>query len=190
MHHYVFAYGSLMDADSAQVTLGYAPRLVPAKLNGYQTAWNVAAQVCEGKNLSREARYADGKTYDGFIVPIGLEAGSSYSATGMVFEAQEVDLALLDEREVNYDRVDVTEKVKWLAGSAPANSYRVYTYVPKPASVAVLHEVTNTGMTAVVTQSYLDILHRVAERYEYDTPLVIPPPQWQVHDIRLHSLAQ
>lgn len=175
-----------MDADSARMTLGYAPHLTPASLSGYRTAWNVAARINEGKNMSRIARYADGISYEGLIVPIGLEEGSNYSATGMVFQAQEDDLALLDEREVNYDRVDVTEHIEWIAEAAPKEPYRVYTYVPKPASVAMLYDAASTGMKAVVTKSYLDTLYRVAERYHYETPLVIPVPQWQVHDIYLH----
>ena len=175
-----------MDADSARVTLGYTPHLTPASLAGYRTAWNVAARINEGKNMGRIARYADGVSYEGLIVPIGLEEGSGYSACGMVFQAQEGDLALLDEREVNYDRVDITEHIEWIAEPAPEEPYRVYTYVPKPASVAMLYDAASIGMKAVVTKSYLDLLHGVAERYHHDTPLVIPAPHWQVHDVHLH----
>lgn len=189
MRFYVFAYGSLMDPDSAQATLGYAPYLLPARLTGYRTAWNVAARINEGRNLGRTALYADGKLYEGLIVPIGLEAGRDYTTNGMIFLAQEEDLALLDDREVNYDRVDVTESITWFATDAPANSFQVYTYVPKAASIEMLYGVAKSGMKAVVAKSYLDILYRAAERYEHEVPLVIPEPHWQVHDIRLQTAA-
>ncbi len=187
MQYYVFAYGSLMDAESARVTLGYTPNLRPASLSGFRTAWNVATRINEGRNLGRVALYADGSPYDGLLVPIGLEAGEGYHTQGMVFQTSESDLDALDEREVNYDRVDVTHEITWLDGGAPSGTHQVYTYVPKPASVAMLHEAAKGGMKVVVTKSYLDILHHVAERYEYAAPLVIPAPHWQVHDVRLHS---
>jgi cation transport regulator ChaC len=179
MHYFVFAYGSLMDAESASVTLGRLPVLTQARLMGYRTAWNVAAQINEGSHTDRTAHYADGGIYNGLIVPIGLERGDAYTTSGMLLEVTSAELLALDAREINYDRSEVTEQVEWLEGNAPNEPYIVYAYVPKPTSVEMLHRAADSGTKVVVMRSYIDLLQRAAQKYAY----TIPTPKWEVQDI-------
>lgn len=176
-----------MDPDSTQVTLGRLPTLYPAQLSGYRPAWNVAAQIREGNNLGRVALYADGSQYDGLIVPIGLESGAEHETIGMLFEVTVTELTLLDMRELNYDRVDVTEDVRWLQGAPVTDNFTAYVYVPKVASVRRLREAVDAGVQVAVVKSYLDILERAVQNFDFELKPNIPAPDWHVHDVRFDS---
>lgn len=180
MHIFVFGYGSLMNPDSAARTLGRKPRMSVARLYGYRTAWNVASRVKEGKNLGRIALRADGVEFDGLIVPLGLEQGQGYTTTGTVFAVSARELALLDEREVNYTREPITDKLRWLSGVKPRGEYLVYTYVPKQEAIETLQAARLRGLEPVVVQSYLKVIEAAVERHRSQYAIEVPVPEWSV----------
>lgn len=180
MHVFVFGYGSLMNPNSAARTLGRKPTMSIARLHGYRTAWNVAARVKEGKNLGRIALQADGVEFDGLIVPLGLEQGKGYTATGTIFAVSMRELALLDAREVNYTRENVTDKLRWLSGVKPRGEYEVYTYIPKEEAVEALLDARLRGLEAVVVQSYLEIIEAAIEHHGLRYAIDVPTPGWNV----------
>ena len=157
-----------------------------ARLAGYRTAWNVASHTHEGSSLGRIAVHTDGLEYEGIIVPIGLEEGSSYLTTGVVFEVTEYELALLDAREVNYDRKDVTAAIDWLTDVAPREEFKVYTYIPKGSSMIALRQAVADGTKIIVMQSYLNLLQDAAREHAVEHPLHVPEPEWLVQDVNFH----
>lgn len=106
---------------------------------------------------------------------------------GVLFEVSKAELALFDLRELNYDRQTVTTDTEWLRQKPINSSFIVYAYVPKPDSIQRRHNAIASGADAVVVQSYLAILERAAQQYEYDTKPAIPVPECSVRELRFQD---
>jgi cation transport regulator ChaC len=126
----VFAYGSLVAADSVARTLGRAGvDPVPARLIGWRREWSLTRdnRTCE-KTFSR----LDGSIPE-VVLALNLAPEPGAEVNGALIAVDEEGLARLDLRENRYDRIDVTSAV--VNNSGPA-AVAVATYVAKPGHLA------------------------------------------------------
>jgi cation transport regulator ChaC len=127
----VFAYGSLVHADSAARTLAREVEAAPARLAGWRRRWS---QVRD--NLRSEKVFAiepDGELPP-WVLGLNLEpdpgAPAATGPNGALIEVNEPELATLDRRELRYDRVEVTDLV------ADAGFDAVFAYIAKAGNFA------------------------------------------------------
>ncbi len=143
---YLFAYGSLVSAASAERTLGRPVEgAAPARLAGWRRRWS---QVRD--NLATEKTFAHGDT--GVVPPycLGLNLEPDPGAggpNGVLFEVTEPELQRLALREIRYDRIDVTGAP---AGEADAAFDRIVTFTAKPGNFA-----TTPPRGAVILAAYV-----------------------------------
>ena len=98
---YVFGYGSLT---------GLRGRT--GRLCGYRRVWGVAMDnraTIPGYKYYR--RRADGSRPEIFVAFLDIVQDAAAVTCGILVEADDVTLRALDERERNYDRIDVTAAV-------------------------------------------------------------------------------
>jgi hypothetical protein len=120
---FVFGYGSL-----AALADGVAPARTPraegfvCELRGYRRQWGVAMD--NRRDLPGYKHYTDelGRRPAVFVCFLDIEIDPRASVNGLCLPVDGARLAFLDERERNYDRVDVS-------GSVEAGGARVWTYV-------------------------------------------------------------
>ena len=174
---WVFGYGSLVSPTSLERTLG---RPVPtdrdwvlAVLRGYGRRWNY------GSRTVRADWEIDGRPVErGLIVALGLVEAPGDWCNGAVAAVSDDELALLDRRERDYDRVDVTDRID----PAGTISGPVVTYVPRTRAVARYVEHRDEGRAAV-SRRYFDLVRTAfddlgpgeAERFEASTPAPAVP---------------
>jgi cation transport regulator ChaC len=109
----VFAYGSLVDPESFELTLGRKPAVLqPARLHGWRRRWSVMRD-----NLAAEktfARHPDGELPP-YVIGLNLEPDDGNrdvpGPNGALIEVEAQELSRLDLRELRYDRVELTDAV-------------------------------------------------------------------------------
>jgi dephospho-CoA kinase len=141
--HWVFGYGSLVSPTSMARSLDREVPThrgwVPAELQGYGRRWNYgslttrAEWVHEGRHVRR-----------GIVVALGL-VDAPESCNGVIARVDRHDVARLDQRERDYDRVDVTDRID----AAIEIDGRVVTYVPRPGAVLRYEQYRDQGRAAV-----------------------------------------
>jgi cation transport regulator ChaC len=140
----LFAYGSLVSAESASRTLGRPVEAsAVARLGGWRRRWSTMRD-----NLACEktfARRADGALL-GHVLGLNLEPAEDDedAPNGVLLELSEEELLRLDVREMRYDRVEVTERLERQHGIDA-----IFTYRAKPA-----HFAPQPPERAVVISSY------------------------------------
>lgn len=144
---WIFGYGSLVNPVSFGVTLGRpftAGRdFHYAVLSGWGRRWNYGVGHVTGRVGSRDVR----------IVALGLVAAPGETANGVIGWVEDHEIERLDNREREYDRVDVTYAIDVsLTLEAP-----VETYVPRPEAVA-RYERHRADGTAAIEQRYWDLV--------------------------------
>jgi gamma-glutamylcyclotransferase (GGCT)/AIG2-like uncharacterized protein YtfP len=131
-HHLIFGYGSLV-----------AGRGRVARLDGYRRVWGVAMD--NTVDLPGYKRYLapDGSRPALCVAFLDIVPDASASVDGLCVAVDDEALARLDDRERNYERVDVTEHVD---AGAPA---RVWTYVGRADSRARFAAARREGRCAI-----------------------------------------
>jgi hypothetical protein len=139
---HLFAYGSLVAELEG----------VPGRLRGYRRRLGVAADnTLAIPGYKRYLNPADGSAPDVFVAFADLAYDEETVVNGIIVPVTAPQLWDLDERERNYDRVDVTLD----ADPAPGT---VWAYVGSPAGRSRL--LTGVEMErAVVTRAYLLRVH-------------------------------
>src|SRR6188508_844850 len=131
---WVFGYGSLVDPESLGRTLGRAVTpgvdFLAADLTGWGRRWNYGVGHVAGTWRRSDGIVID----DGVIVALGVVAAPDEAVNGIVARVSAVEIAALDQRERDYDRVDVTPAVT-VRGVAPEADARIVTYVPRASAV-------------------------------------------------------
>ncbi len=139
--NFVFGYGSLVaEHEGCDV----------ARLRGWRRTWGVAMD--NARDLPGYKSYrlrADGSRPAVFVAYLDIEPDPTGAVTGRCLPVKARDLRGLDDRERNYDRIDVTDA---LEGSPPG---RVWIYRGSAAGRARLREGLAAGR-AVVSREYLD----------------------------------
>jgi len=138
---FVFGYGSLV----AEHARGHV-----ARLRGHRRVWGVAmdnAVDLPGYKLYRLR--AGGSRPAVFVAFLDVEPDPRGAVTGVCMPVSDRELRALDDRERNYDRVDVTDAVD----GCPTG--RVWAYLGSDAGRARLSEGRRRA-SAVVSRAYLD----------------------------------
>jgi cation transport regulator ChaC len=173
---FVFGYGSLVDPASASSTLGHdiaADRFRIAGLAGWRRDWNVGSD--RTSHPERTFVRADGSEFTGVTAVLGLTPARAEICTGAVLPVTTDDLARLDMRERNYDRVDVTGRVAW--AGAPTSRV-VFAYVPRPTATARLRAAVAGGREITVRAGYVRLVEAaftalgLLAQYRRSTPAV------------------
>ncbi|HWL43475.1 MAG TPA: gamma-glutamylcyclotransferase family protein [Ilumatobacter sp.] len=173
---WIFGYGSLVSPVSFGVTLGRSLTVGEdfhnTVLDGYGRRWNYGSRYRTG--------WLNGAEYS--IVALGVVAAVGETVNGVIGWVTDEELVRLDAREVDYDRVDVTE----LIDSPAALDAPVETYVPRPESI-VRYESARDAGTAAIEQRYWDLVAgafagfgRAARQRFLDTT---PPPDVPVLEL-------
>ncbi len=150
---WVFGYGSLVSPASLGATLDRGVDTASdgwseATLAGWGRRWNYGVGHWYGVH-----QQPDGAERTVTIVALGLAAAAAASTNGIVVRVDDEELARLDRRERDYDRVDVTDLV-----TAPVQlAGRVVTYVPRPAAVERYEAARDAG-SAAIEQRYWDLV--------------------------------
>lgn len=142
---YIFGYGSLARDLRAEG--------VVAMLRGYRRVFGVAADNSEripGYKRYRDA--GDGSYPAVYVAFLDIVEDAATVVNGVVAPVGPGELADLDRRERNYDRIDVTAAIE----SSPDG--RVWAYRGSPAGRTRL-EAGVAGGSAVVQRGYLDGVH-------------------------------
>lgn len=174
---WIFGYGSLVDPESMARTIGRVAEhgidFFQADLAGYGRRWNYGVMHMVGHWTAD-----DGTTIDsGTIVALGVVPAADEQVNGVVASVAGGELTNLDRRERNYDRVDVTDKITLLDDEGGVVSGSIYTYVPRPESIAAYEAARDNG-TAGIRRTYWELVDRAfaafgddqAERYRTSTP--------------------
>lgn len=146
---YVFGYGSL-----ARGGIGGspAPGRRPCRLNGYRRAWTVAMD--NGLTLPGYKYYVDPR--DGsrpalFVTFLNLSPAEGHAVNGTAFAVTAAEIALLDDRERNYERIEVTGMLSEPIGG------RVWSYIGTRAARERFEEGRRLGRAAVSTRYIEDV---------------------------------
>ena len=155
---WVFGYGSLVSPLSLSRTVGrfiddaHGRRI--AHLQGYGRRWNYGSPTQRGDWSQGEVR-----VNRGVIIYLGIEESDSESLNGVVVRVSRDELAELDWRERDYDRIDVTDLISIEAGTIVGP---VVTYVPRPSAIERYVEARDSGRAAVEKRDW-DLGHDAFE---------------------------
>lgn len=173
----MFGYGSLVSHHSFGHTLGRELQpgidFFEAEIAGYGRRWNYGTSSMFTAPLHEGA-----EPQQWMFVALGVAAAADETTNGVVGWVRESELAELDRREREYDRVDVTHlatldpSAHEFVGDAP-----IVTYVPRSEPV-VAYETAKANGTAAITKRYWDLVDGAFadlgadrhERYHTTTP--------------------
>lgn len=151
-HAWIFGYGSLVSPASMATTIGrtVAPTDVAvAHLDGYGRRWNYGSLHLRGD------WHHDGvEVTQGLVVSLGLVASDAESCNGVIVRVTAEELAMLDWRERDYERTDVSDMIR-LDGDPIGD--RVMTYVPRASAVERYEQARDHGR-AGIRQSYWELV--------------------------------
>jgi len=173
---HVFGYASLVND-------GGPGRL--KRLAGMRRTWGVATDNSRGiPGYKMYLRRCDGSRPAVFVAFLDLVPDPRASVTGVCREVTDGELAILDRRERNYDRVDVTESIE----SPPG---RVWAYLGSAQARERLRRAREAG-TAVVSRDYERKVHagfRALGPLEYESFLASSSleglPVWDLERVDL-----
>jgi gamma-glutamylcyclotransferase (GGCT)/AIG2-like uncharacterized protein YtfP len=138
VRQYVFGYGSLVEL------LRQSPTV--AVLRGHRRRWQVAMD--NSRDLPGYKYYVDAATGERpvvFVAFVDLAPDAGSSVNGVAFPVDAGQLAVLDARERNYERHEITDRV------TPPTGGRVWAYFGTPEARSRFE----TGPT-VVSRAYLE----------------------------------
>ncbi len=146
---YVFGYGSLVSPPGATPGRRWSERGVVADLPGFRRSWGVAMD--NRRDLPGYKYYTDpqGRRPDVLVAFLDVCPAPDADATvnGLCLPVDDAELAVLDRRERNYERIDVSDRL----GGGRA---RVWTYAGSAAGRGRFARGRATG-SAVIEAGYL-----------------------------------
>jgi cation transport regulator ChaC len=185
---WVFGYGSLVSPKSFGFTLGRELQLgvdvLSAEIRDFGRRWNYGVMSRLGRSDDQ-----DGSVCEWTIVALGVTPAVGESVNGVVAWVADAELAALDARERNYDRVDVTDLTTVPGEGSPVGP--VVTYVPQDAAVRWYETARERGVAAV-ERRYWDLVGGAfaalgdgqRDRYLETTPA----PDVPIVDMRIDSV--
>jgi len=142
---WVFGYGSLVSPASVAHTIGRTVDrrhgFATAQLAGYGRRWNYGSLRQRG-----DWHGPNGWVEAGVVVCLGLVVARDEGCNGAVVRVTDDELGLLDRRESDYDRIDVTDLVTI---EHDVIARRIVTYVPRPAAIERCRRASEAGRAAV-----------------------------------------
>lgn len=145
----MFGYGSLVTPEGGRIA-----GLTPSSLLGYRRTWGVAMDNSQA--IPGYKRYLDpdsGTAPRCFVVFLNIVADAGGRVNGAIFPVSRDELAALDRRERNYDRIDVSAQLaEPVRGTA-------WTYAGSRAATERFETGRRQG-TAVISRAYLEVVRR------------------------------
>jgi dephospho-CoA kinase len=151
---WIFGYGSLVSPASMATTIGRtvaATDVAVAHLDGYGRRWNYGSLHLRG-----DWHHGGIEVTQGLVVSLGLVASESESCNGVIVRVTAEELAMLDWRERDYERSDVSDLIR-LDGDPIGE--RVMTYVPRSSAIERYEHARDLGR-AGIRQSYWELVQR------------------------------
>lgn len=170
---WVFGYGSLVSPISLGSTLGRSPvpgvDFLAAECEGFARRWNYGVRYAPGS--------LEGRADLDVLVFLGLVAAPDTWTNGIVARVNSEELRRLDARERDYDRVEITDRVRLIGTAEDVSLGTIVIYVPRPEAVAV-YSAGRDERRAAVVRSYWDLVDDAfallapgqGERYRASTP--------------------
>jgi hypothetical protein len=189
MSECVFGFGSLVEVAALADYLGRAPFAAEefhlCRLAEYRRSWNIARDNTEDiPGLDHFVRGGTGARIDGFIVSVNIVAAPGAWVNGIAFRATADEIATLDRREANYDRIEVTD----LIDSAPGD--RVWAFRGKAECEKRYADGIAAG-TAMINSAYHTVVHLAFESHGADFLAdylaTTDPPEVPLHPLRRAS---
>jgi len=163
---YVFGFGSLVDLEALADYLDREPiadhEFERCRLHDHRRAWNIArdnSEIVPGHDHLVCA--VSGERLDGYVAVVNIRTAPGHTVNGIAFRVSDAELAILDRRERNYDRIDVTGRLDVAVDS------RVWAYRGKPAAEARYAKGAATG-TAFINSAYHTLIHLAFESHGPD----------------------
>jgi cation transport regulator ChaC len=152
---YVFGYASLVALEDVDA--------LPGRLRGFRRRWGVAMNNWEGGEEAKH--WLDRATGERPRIRVAYldiyeQAGSAVNGLALPVDAER--LVALDRREVNYERVEVTDAF------APEVGGRVFTYIGLDAARERCRRGAAEG-DAFVASDYVGAVRRAFERLDSDS---------------------
>lgn len=129
-NHYVFAYGSLMNAESRART-GRSGAAIPARVEGFQRSWNVVDRAAQ-------------------LTFLGVVRQAASVTNGVLVSVTAADLPRFDQREGGYTRINVD--------SARIVSFRGEQIPQEPIWIYLPNEPGRPSTDCPIAQSYVDVV--------------------------------
>ncbi len=163
---YVFGFGSLVDLEALADYLGrdrFADHeFERCRLHDHRRTWNIArdnSEIIPGHD--HLICSVSGERLDGYVAVVNIRPAPGQAVNGIAFRVSEAELATLDRRERNYDRIEVTDRLDVTLDT------RVWTYRGKLAAEARFAEGVASG-TAVINSAYHTLIHLAFESHGPD----------------------
>ena len=156
---WIFGYGSLVSPTSMARTIGRvavrSENFHAAVLKGYGRRWNYGVGHVVGTWTADDGREID----DGVIVALGVVESADETVNGVVASVAGSELANLDRREREYDRVEVTDLVTVTdpVDGGSDTIAPIYTYVPRQSSITRYETARDAGR-AGIRRTYWDLV--------------------------------
>ncbi len=182
---WVFGYGSLVSPVSMASTIGRpvdSTDVAVAHLDGYGRRWNYGSMHLRG-----DWHHDGTHVRQGLVVSLGLVASDSESCNGVMVRVSADELALLDWRERDYERTDVTDRIHRDDGIAATTTW---TYVPRPSAVERYLDARDRRR-AGIRQSYWELVSSAFAGLggdHHDRYAATPAPDVPVVDMTLSRL--
>jgi cation transport regulator ChaC len=146
---YVFGYGSLLTPAGDGIA-----GMVAGQLRGYRRTWNVAMD--NSRAIPGYKQYVDPTTGTPprcFVVFLNIVTDPDRDVNGALFPVSANDLAALDRRERNYDRIEVSSSL------AEPVAGPVWTYVGSKGGMERFQTGVHTD-SAVISAGYAQAVRR------------------------------
>ena len=155
--NFVFGYGSLVNWDNLQQYLGR--KLTPGSdfvicsLKNFHRCWNIAMD--NRLDLPNYKYYIEEKTgnrFNGFVTFLNIRFDQDKTIIGVLFRVSELELENLDQRERNYQRIDITHQIN------RAIQGKAWVYLGLEQAKNRYHEGLDKS-NAVISQEYFDLVN-------------------------------
>lgn len=158
MKHYIFGYGSLVNQEALARYL-CRPCSTDAtafcQLKDYRRCWNVAMN--NSIDLPAYKHYLDtatGQRPNIFVTFLNIRPEQHACVSGVLFEVSQQELAQLDMRERNYQRIAVTEQV-----DKPLTNATVWVYIGTPEAEQRYQEGLKSNSAYIPEEYYQFVRH-------------------------------
>jgi gamma-glutamylcyclotransferase (GGCT)/AIG2-like uncharacterized protein YtfP len=141
-HQFVFGYGSLLERACREERSVY-------ELEGYRRTWNIAMD--NSRTIPGYKHYVDDATGDRqhwFVTFLNIVPDDQARVNGVLFQVDASLLERLDDRERNYERVDVSDRFRERVGG------EVWAYVGRQDAVERFELGRRTGRGVISREYY------------------------------------
>lgn len=152
MKNYIFGYGSLVNVENLKDYLNRETNYLEyqyVKLLCYRRNWETAMYNLEDIKKYKYYLNSDGQREDVYISFLNIRMDDNSILEGILFNVDDIELKKLDEREKNYDRIEVTNNI------FPKIKGKVWTYIASKQGGSRFHKgVLNNKI--VIQKKYID----------------------------------